>query len=68
MPEIGATRFAGQRARLVQAHDSTGALSPLIGKKEARTAIRCDRLIAAACLMKGGDAEVRNEKALDCLC
>lgn len=74
MPEISTTRLEGQSARPVQANDSTGTLSPLTGEKGAKTAIRCDRLIAAACLMKrcggkrrqqGGDAEVRNEKASD---
>lgn len=65
MPEIRSTRLAGQSPRLVQAHQA--ALSDLTEKKEGRTAIRCDRLIAAASLMKcyggkrreqGGDARV----------
>lgn len=52
IPEISATRLTGQHGRLVRDHDSTAALSPLAGKKGARTAIRCDRLIVAACLMR----------------
>lgn len=77
MPEICSTRLAGQNPRLVQAHGWTAALSALTEKKEGRTAIRCDRLIAAASLMKcyggkrreqGGDGRVRSEIALDCLC
>lgn len=48
-----------------QGHDSSGALSPLAGKK-AKTQIRCDRLIAAlesktgsVCLMRNALEEER---------
>lgn len=61
MSEISATSLAGQRAKFVRAHDSTGALSPLTGKKDARTVVRCDRMIGAACLMKCCGGKSKNK-------